>query len=87
MVLFMMRIVLVLDLACYLEHPIKDVCIGVDSHVTESCTNEAGEYTLYDMKERLYMIDVLFLSFHSFTRLIISLIISALLRLILSLNW
>lgn len=36
----------------------KDVCIGVDSHVTESCTNEKGEYVLYDLSERLYMIDV-----------------------------
>ena len=41
-----------------LGKPIKDVCIGVDSQITESCTNEAGEYTLYDMKEGLYMIDV-----------------------------
>lgn len=34
------------------------MCIGVDSHVTESCTNEKGEYVLYDLSERLYMIDV-----------------------------
>lgn len=36
----------------------KNVCIGVDSRVTESCTNEKGEYVLYDLSERLYMIDV-----------------------------
>lgn len=34
------------------------VCIGVNSHVTESCTDAKGEYALPDMKEKLYMIDV-----------------------------
>ena len=34
------------------------VCIGVNSQVTEACTDAAGAYTLPDMKEKLYMIDV-----------------------------
>ena len=34
------------------------VCIGVNSHVMESCTDAKGEYALPDMKEKLYMIDV-----------------------------
>lgn len=42
----------------YSDNPVKDVCIGIDSRVTESCTDENGEYVLYDLSERLYMIDV-----------------------------
>ena len=36
----------------------EGICIGIDSRVTESCTNAQGEYTLFDLSERLYMIDV-----------------------------
>ena len=46
----------------------EGICIGIDSRVTESCTNAQGEYTLFDLSERLYMIDVFsFLTIHSFT--------------------
>lgn len=34
------------------------VCIGVNSQVTEACTDAAGAYTLPEMQEKLYMIDV-----------------------------
>lgn len=40
--------------------PMKGVCIGIDSHVTSQCTGEDGTYFLPAMKERLYMIDVVF---------------------------
>lgn len=38
--------------------PMPGVCIGVNSHVTEACTDAAGAYTLPEMQEKLYMIDV-----------------------------
>lgn len=53
-----MRIVSVWGGSEGVDNPIKDICIGVDSHVTESCTDEKGEYVLRGMSERLYMIDV-----------------------------
>ncbi|KAK8818259.1 hypothetical protein WA556_006079 [Blastocystis sp. ATCC 50177/Nand II] len=37
--------------------PMPGVCIGVNSHVTEACTDAAGAYTLPEMQEKLYMID------------------------------
>ena len=44
----------------------EGICIGIDSRVTESCTNAQGEYTLFDLSERLYMIDVFsFFTIHS----------------------
>ena len=57
MVLCMMRIVWLFSV-CKVDTPLKDICIGIDSHVQDSCTDENGEYILYDLSERLYMIDV-----------------------------
>lgn len=57
MVLYMMRIVWFFR-ACKVDTPLKDICIGIDSRVQDSCTDENGEYILYDLSERLYMIDV-----------------------------
>ena len=36
----------------------KDVCIGIDSHVTDACSDADGFYSLRGMRERLYIIDV-----------------------------
>ena len=66
----------------------EGICIGIDSRVTESCTNAQGEYTLFDLSERLYMIDVFHcLSSIDVIRPITKLITSPLSSLIPNLTW